>query len=427
MKFPRWPLLIVSICALATPFVHAANAVLDWNERMIDAVRLGRNPPPIAALHMATFHAAIFDTVNGITRTHRGWLVNEPAPAGIDQDAAIAGAANTVLMALWSPGTNPQVLKTAFERATAAIPDGPAKTDGLAWGKHVAELILANRAKSGYDKPIPGEYASNDPGKWRETPPGFRPAVLPHVAKVTPFVMTSPDQFRAPPPPAFDSPQGAEELAQIARIGARDGATRTEYETLTAPFWSDDLGTCTPPGHWNVIAVDLARRKNLSVPEAARLFALLNFAEADAGIACWDTKFFYRTWRPETAIRELDPKLNPHAKPAPEFIPLMMTPAFPSYTSGHSTFSAAGSRVLENFFGTDDIEFTARSDGLPGAVRTYKKLSECRNEIGMSRLWGGIHVMSDNLEGQKCGLKIADWVSSHALLPATAAAITATK
>lgn len=427
MKFPRWSLLILPLWAFASPLTYAGNAVLDWNERMIDAVRLGRNPPPIAALHMATFHAAIFDAVNGITRTHRAWLVDEPAPAGIDQDAAIAGAANTVLMALWSPGTNPQVLRAAFEKATAAIPDGPAKTRGLAWGQHVAELILANRAKSGYDKPIPGEYASNDPGKWRETPPGFRPAVLPHVAKVTPFVMTSPDQFRAPPPPAFDSPQCAEELAQIARIGARDGATRTEYETLTAPFWSDDLGTCTPPGHWNVIAVDLARRKNLSVPETARLFALLNFAEADAGIACWDIKFFYRTWRPETAIRELDPKLNAHAKPVADFIPLMMTPAFPSYTSGHSTFSAAGSRILEIFFGTDDIEFTARSDGLPGAVRTYKKLSECRDEIGMSRLWAGIHVMSDNLEGQKCGLKIADWVSNHALLPATTAAVTATK
>jgi hypothetical protein len=153
------------------------------------------------------------------------------------------------------------------------------------------------------------------------------------------------------------------------------------------------------------------------VPETARLYALLNFAEADAAIACWDTKFFYRTWRPETAIRELDPKLNPCAKPNPEFIPLMVSPAFPSYISGHSTFSAAASRLLERFFGTDDIEFSVRSDGLPGAVRSYRKLSEARNEIGMSRVWAGIHVMSDNIEGQRTGLKIADWVFDHALGP----------
>jgi hypothetical protein len=95
----------------------------------------------------------------------------------------------------------------------------------------------------------------------------------------------------------------------------------------------------------------------------------------------------------------------------------MISPAFPSYTSGHSAFSAAAARLLERFFGTDEIEFSVRSDGLPGAVRSYKKLSEARNEIGMSRLFAGIHVMSDNLEGQKAGMKVADWVFDNALGP----------
>jgi hypothetical protein len=427
MKLPlRLLVPVFALCVIVnSPALAGSNAVLDWNAQVINATRLSRNPPPIAALHMATFHAAIFDAVNGITHQSRSWLVEESAPAGADMNAAIAGAANTVLLALWGQSTNPHNLQVAYEQALASIPEGPAKTDGVAWGKHVAELVLANRAKSGYDKPIPGVYVSNEPGKWRETPPGFRPAVLPHIAKVTPFVMTSPDQFRAPPPPALGSQQCADEFAEVARIGARDGAERTEYETLSTPFWADDLGSCTPPGHWNLIAEDLARRKNLSVPETARLFALLNFAEADAGIACWDSKFFYRTWRPETGIRELDTTMNPHAKPVPTFIPNMASPAFPSYISGHSTFSAAGSRILEIFFETDEIEFTVRSDGLPGAVRTFKKLSACRDEIGMSRLFGGIHVMCDNVEGQKCGIKIADWVSTHAL-PPVAALVTAT-
>jgi len=204
---------------------------------------------------------------------------------------------------------------------------------------------------------------------------------------------------------------------QIIRIGARDGAERTEYETNSAPFWADDLGSATPPGHWNVIAQDLARRNKLSVPDTARLFALLNFATADAGISCWDTKFFYRTWRPETAIRELDPKLNPHMTPKPDFIPLMVTPAFPSYTSGHSTFSAAAERILARFFGSDTVEFTVTSEGLPGAVRTFKSLSACQKEIGMSRLFGGIHVQVDNVEGTNAGHKIADWVCDNALQP----------
>ena len=384
---------------------------------MLDTTRLSRNPPPIASHHMATYHAAIFDAVDGITRNWKPWLVQETAPAGTDADAAISSAAFTVLNALWGEASNPHNFEVAYQNALAAIPDGRAKTDGIAWGRHVAVQVLAKRADSGYNKPIPGKYSSDEPGKWRETPPGFRPPVLPYWGHVAPFVLSSPDQFRAPPPPAPGSRQYAEETAYVAKVGARDGAERTEYETLGTAFWSDDLGTATPPGHWNVIAQDLARRRELSVAECARLFSLLNFAEADAAICCWDTKFFYRTWRPETAIRELDSKLNPFAVPQPAFIPLMVSPAFPSYISGHSTFSAAGARILERYFGTDNIEFTVTSDGLPGAVRTFKTLSSARDEIGMSRVLAGIHFMSDNVEGKKAGAKVADWVFDNALQP----------
>jgi len=238
------------------------------------------------------------------------------------------------------------------------------------------------------------------------------------VATTTPYVLKSPDQFRAPPPQKIDSKEYAEELAYVAKVGPRDGAERTEYQTLRTPFWMDDLGSATPAGHWCQIAQDLARRNNLGTAECARLFALLTFASADAGISCWDSKFFYRTWRPESGIRDLDPKINPLVIINPNFIPNMAAPAHPDYTSGHSTFTGAATRLLELYFKSDDIEFTTTSDGLPGAVRTFKKLSDARREVGMSRVYGGIHTMSANLEGQKAGIKIADWVFAHALLPA---------
>ena len=95
----------------------------------------------------------------------------------------------------------------------------------------------------------------------------------------------------------------------------------------------------------------------------------------------------------------------------------MASPPFPAYTSGHSTFSAAAARLLALFFGTDDVEFSVGSDGLPGVVHSFKKLSEAQTEVGMSRVWGGIHTMSDNLEAQKVGVQIADWTFAHALLP----------
>ena len=412
----RLRLLPALLCLALVTRLGAANSVLDWNQVAIDATRLGRNPPPVAAYYFAVYHAAIFDAVNGITRTNKGWYVNDPAPAGANIDAAVASAANTVLTKLWA-WTNPRVIQLAYQKTLSGIPDGPGKANGIAWGKKVAEAILAAREGSGYNKPIPGVYSSNDPGKWRETPATFRPALLPFWGHVTPFVMTSPSQFRAPPPLPLDSKEYADEVAFVNRVGIRDDADRTEYETLCTPFWSDDLGTSTPPGHWNMIAQEIARRRNLSVPEAARLFALLNLAEADAGIQCWETKYFYSTWRPETAIREMDAKVNPHAAPNPEFIPNMVSPSFPAYTSGHSTFSAAASRLIELYFGTDAIAFSVASDGLPGVIHTFKSLSDCRREVGMSRVWGGIHTMTDNIQGQKCGIQVADWTFANALQP----------
>ncbi|MFZ5495032.1 MAG: hypothetical protein ACOZE5_06805 [Verrucomicrobiota bacterium] len=419
MKSPRLLLTLLTVVFLAvTPWMPAKdNAVLYWNEQVLNATRLARNPPPIAALHIATYHAAIYDSVNGIVRSHQPWQVSEPAPADINLDAAIAGAAHTVLRALWGQSSNPRNFDLAFEKALADIPDGPAETDGVAYGRKVAEAVLAIRAKSGWNKLPEGSFSSNEPGIWRETPPGFRPPVTPQVATTTPYVMKSPDQFRAPPPQRIDSKEYAEEIAFVNKVGPRDNAERTEYQTLSTPFWMDDLGSSTPAGHWNAIAQDLARRNQLDTVACARLFALLNFACADAGISCWDTKYHYRTWRPESAIREEDRKFNPLVIHNPDFIPNMAAPAHPDYTSGHSTFTGAATRLLERWFGTDDIEFTTTSDGLPGAVRTFKKLSDARREVGMSRVYGGIHTMSANLEGQKAGIAIADYVFEHALQP----------
>jgi len=417
-KPARLLLLIPALCAAAPTATRADNVILKWNEEAIDATRLSRNPPPLASLLFATYHIAIFDTVNGFTHTYHGWLVEDRAPAGASVDAAVAGAAYTVLEALWTPTSNPANIQAFYDRALAEIPDGKAKTDGIEWGKKVAGAVLAKRSTSGFDKPIPGIYSSSETGKWRETPPTFRPALLPFWGHVTPFAMTSPSQFRAPPPYPIGSKEYADDLAFVNKVGPRDGAERTESETECTPFWSDDLGTSTPPGHWNMIAQDIARRRQLPVLDSARLFALLNMAEADAGISCWETKYFYRVWRPETALRELDTKVNPAFVANPGFIPNMASPPFPAYVSGHSMFSAAGARTLALFFGTDEIEFSVTSDGLPGAVHSFKRFSDAQREAGMSRIWAGIHTMADNIQGQKAGADIADWVYARELLPA---------
>lgn len=394
-----------------------ANPVLFWNDQVLNATRLSRNPPPIAALHLATYHAAIFDAVNGFDRGYEPWLVDEAAPAGANVDAAIAGAAYAVLQAIWGNEVNPRVLRKAYDDSLATIADSEAKAAGLNWGKHVAKRLLDNRADAGLTQPYVGAITSDAVGKWRETPPAFRPPVSPAVAHVRPFVMESAEQFRAPPPLDLDSPEYAEQLAFTAKVGARDDAERDEYQTLSTPFWADDLGTATPAGHWNVIAQDVIKREGLDVTQTAHLLALINLAAADAGISSWEAKFHYLHWRPETALREATADLNAHIEAKPEFIPNMASPAHPTYTSAHSTFTGAASRMLALYIGTDEFKFTSTSDGLPGVVRSYESFSEACIELNMSRVWGGIHTMIDVVEGRRAGIKIADYVFANALLP----------
>lgn len=401
---------------LASTALASDNAVLFWNEQALNATRLARQPPPVIALHLGTYHGAIADTVAGIDGRWQPRFVTETAPAGADVDAAIAAAARTVLMAIWGQAANPHNFDVAYQSRLLAIPDGPGKTSGIAWGERVAKAVLAERAKSGFT--TPANYApGTKPGEWRETAPEFRPAATPQLGNTKPFVLTAPEQFRGPPPPAVGSREYAEDLNKVAKLGARDNAERTEYQTLSVPFWSDALGTSGPAGHWNMIAQGLARERSLSTAESARLFALLNFAAADAFIAAWDTKFFYNTARPETAIREFDRKINPYIQQRADWIPNMASLPFPSYPSAHMTFTAAATRVLELYFGTDEIPFSTTSDGLPGSVRNYRRLSEAADEVGMSRIYGGIHTMFDVDAGKETGARIGEWVFAHALLP----------
>lgn len=402
----------------ATSAASEENAVLYWNKQALDATRLARNPPPVIALWFGTYHAAIADAVNGIARRWEPWLVKEKAPQGADLDAAIAGAAYTVLTRIWGQQANPRNFQLAYNEALSQIPDGKAKSEGLAWGISVAERILQEREKSGFKQPLPGGYSpSHEPGKWRPTAPEFRPPVTPQMAATQPFVMISPDQFRAPPPPPVGSKEYAEELAVVAEHGGRDDPDRSEYDTLSVPFWADALGTSGPSGHWNMIATNIAREKGLGTVECARLFALLNFAAADGFISSWDSKYYYNVARPETDLRELTKDTNPHIEPKPDFIPSMASLPFPSYTSAHMTYSTAAARLLANYFGTDEVPFSVGSDGLPGVIRSYASFSQASDEVGQSRIFGGIHTPMDIRVARVCGQKVGDWVYQNALQP----------
>ena len=178
--------------------------------------------------------------------------------------------------------------------------------------------------------------------------------------------------FRPNGPPALESAEYAAEYNEVKDLGAEDSEKRTEEQTQIARFWADGAGTVTPPGHWNVIAQDVGSARRNTMPQNARLFALLNVAMADAAICAWDAKFTYNFWRPVTAIQEGETDGNPATAPDSKWISLITTPPFPDYISGHSTFSGAAAAVLSLFYGTPRIPFTTRSDALPDVVRSFR-------------------------------------------------------
>jgi membrane-associated phospholipid phosphatase len=400
----------LSVLTLAAA-VSRADVVTDWNSAALDAIRAGRTAPPVAARALAILHVAIYDAVNGITHTHEPYFVTGK-PAGVASvEAAASAAAHRVLIALFQ-SRQPE-FDVLYTTKLGELRDGPSERAGIAWGESVAESILELRSRDHSDAVLP---YSPTPGAgfWAPTPPANAPALLPQWPMVTPFAMMSAAQFRPPAPPALGSPQWISDYILTKDLGSLSSTTRSIEQTEIARFWADGAGTVTPPGHWNVIAQDVAGQQRTTLEENARLFALLNIAEADAAIVSWDCKFRFEFWRPITAIRngELDPVAE--TEKDADWTPLLVTPPFPEYTSGHSTFSAAAAVVLAAFFG-GDIPFVTASEDLPGVVRSFSSFSAAAQEAGISRIYAGIHFLSANEAGLSSGVGLGAYVSANFL------------
>ena len=402
--------LIFMVCIgainLASSIGTPANGdvVTDWNTAALNAIRAGRTSPPIASRSLAILHVSIYDSVNGIARAHEPYLVQSSAAASASREAAASAAAHKVLVNLFPAAVSSfDALHAAI---LAGIPNGPQKTAGIVWGEFVANQILAARANDGSNAIVPPPGGSG-PGVWVPTPPAFAPYLLPQWGFVVPFGMSSSSQFRPPGPPSLDSEQYAADYNEVKELGAAVGSTRTQEQTQIALFWADGAGTETPPGHWNGIAQIIAAGQGNTLEENARLFALLNIAMADAAICAWDAKYTFHFWRPVTAINFAEPDLI--------WASFIVTPPFPDYVSGHSTFSGAAATVLALFYGTEDLPFTTGSDSLSGVYRSFPTCLDAAEEAAVSRLYGGIHFRSANEDGLQAGISIGEWTDSHYL------------
>lgn len=433
--------------------VLSADVVLEWNRMALDAMvndsYLGSSAkqagPDRASRALAIVQGAVYDAVNSIDGSYDPYLIKVKASKGASLDAAAAQAAHDALVALY-PDFQPQ-LDAKLADDLAEIGDLNARYAGVQVGQTVAAAILTARANDGSNAPM--HYDLNPKlGAWRPDPlhPNQMP-VGPEWGSVTPFALLSTNQVTIPAPPKLTSQQYADAFNEVKLYGA-DGVTtptvRTAEQTEIGIFWGYDgsRGLSTPPRLYNQITETIAIQQGNSVVQNARLFALVNFSMADAGIACWNNKYDYEVWRPVTGIREGDLDGNPNTIGDPNWLPLgapndngggtNFTPPFPAYASGHATFGAALFQTMTRFYGTNKISFTIGSDEYNGVTtdqngivrpvvtRSFTSFSQATEENGQSRIYLGIHWKFDKDQGIKQGKSIADYVFGNYLKPTKA-------
>src|SRR3989449_9169838 len=459
--------------ASAVTPVIAPSRALDtlhrWNQIAINASGLDHTPvapgenrvfgdqlgPGRSSRAMAIVHVAMFDALDAVVGGYTSYTGTQAAPGPMSVDAAISQAAHDTLAALFPSQT--ATFDAYLAEDLAVIRNAQQKANGIDLGHRTAGAILAMRLNDGSQFPEPRvgvDYFPSDlPRHWRQDPISLIPLALgAHWGECIPFVVSSTNQFRAPPPPDMTSSAYTAAYNEVKNIGGDGIVTptqRTEEQTFIGIFWAYD-GTpslCAPPRLYNQITVQIADQRRLSAIQFARLLALANVAMADAAMTIWESKYYYDFWRPILGIRESDPGTGPTGLGDgnhdtigdPNFMPLgapasnltgpNFTPPFPAYPSGHAGFGGTLFEVMRRFYGTDNIAFTFVSDELNGQTRdhngnlrpyrprSFSNLSQAEEENGQSRIYLGIHWRFAKTQGIASGRPAGGYVFDQAFMP----------
>jgi membrane-associated phospholipid phosphatase len=400
--------LAVPIRAQETDPAHAAhkprgNAVTHWNTVATDAFTPSQGTNPmVQSRTLAILHAAIHDALNATDHRFEAYTPGLDEALGASVDAAVAAAARGVLVALLPDQA--ALVEAAYSRSLTGIPDGPAKSRGIAIGQASASANMTRRHGDGVEKATQPLYVPRPgPGEYQFTPP-FDFAAQPGWGLVKPFIIDL-EEHELHGPLRVSSTQYARDLASVKAIGDINSTKRTPEQSNVARFWYED----SPLG-WNRIANTVIRQRGLDPWSAARAFALVNFAMADGFIAGFEAKYRFRFWRPETAIREAVTDGNPFTEADATWRPLLITPPVPDFPSTHTVLGWAAAEVLIALFG-DNVQFSADSLTLPGVVRHFRGFSAAAEENGLSRLYAGIHFPYAVKHGRRQGRSIGQAVA----------------
>ena len=405
------PAMAISDGTAVAPVVITSaspNAVSRWNEIATNTINATATPGagtaaeqrPDYAYDLAAVHLAIYDALMAITPTHRPYAVTPAADAsGASQEAAVAAAAYGVLKRLYPART--ALYQGEYDTALAALPVGDAKTKGLALGAEVAQTLLDAIGDDGRSVALAPYMPGTAPGRFRGLAPVNRQAPL-----MKPYALTAAAQFRAPPPPALDSATFAADYNESRLLGGLVSTTRTDAQLDAARFHSE------PPSRFWPRNLRKFATTDGSLAEHARLMAMLYTAEADATIACFESKYFYEAWRPLSAIPLGDTDGNPATTADPGWLPVLPTPNHPEYPAAHSCASSAVGEVLKSYYGTGDIGFGFDST-VSATAHLYTSIQGLLADVQIARIAGGMHFRFSTAAGAALGTNVGQWVAAN--------------
>ena len=430
----RIVILLLAILA-ATP--AGADVVTSWNAVLDVVVPRFGGPQPQSRVQ-AMMHIAVHDALNTIDQRYARYTYDGSVRSGASPEAAVAAAARHTLLALLAPLPDSaqkqaaiDTVESAYQSTIGAGPYSPAIQEGIAVGEAAAAAILAVRAGDGSETPHLPYTLPPGPGVYQPTPNPEFPAVITPMfagwAYVAPFVLRHGFQFEVEPGTILDLSASAyagnyNEVKGVGDARVR-GALPDSGETDVARFW--------PGGgsNWNATTRTIVSSRDLDSWQLARLFALLNIAQADALIANQAWKYTYNFWRPVTAIRWPDDG-NPDTESDPIWRPLLVTPPYPDYPCALPSATAAAAGALREYFGTDDVAFTRTFNapavplpapmsplGAKSITRSFASLSAAVAEAIDARVFAGIHFRQGCEAGAQQGTKVGGFVVRHSLRP----------
>ena len=393
------------------------DAVLTWNTNAVNAVRAS-SPTKFQTeglIYMSCVQAAVYDAVTKMMGRYQPYHDFTVAVVpGASMQAAVAAAARTTLD-YYLPDQRATV--DAEYNAYLATLTGDV-ADGVTVGQAAANDIIALRTGDGRNAATPsyGTIGPILPGQWQLQTPA-QTAQTPWVATMRPFLLEQASQFRAEPPPALTSNQYAKDLNETKAYGAINSSVRTPDQTATAYFWNANVINSFNQTMQNVIT-----QHQMDLVGAAHLFAMGELTTADAGIACFDSKYFYLAWRPITAIRNANLDGNPDTTADPGWTPLLATPTHPEYPSAHGCLTSALTDALAAALGSNHLNIT-----VPGATnggttlttsRVFNNAQNIQNEVVDARVWIGYHFRNSVVQGENLGNDVAKYDLNQAFQPA---------